>query len=233
VSPDTAVLQEDQFAKLVELTQAGIPFPPDVLIEASALPKKRLILDKLKQAQEQAQNVPNQAMQLEAQKAQIQVQSKEQMNQIDAQAHAQQLMRQDEYDQRKAQRQEALERQKFEQQMIALKAQQEAELVAAARKSADEAQKRVDDLNHLVKSRQLELDLKAQTGEAEQQLKAKWDDENHQRESARAKKADHGAAAMERAAAAIEQLAKAATAPRRLVKDPKTGEKRSEAVLVH
>jgi hypothetical protein len=231
VSPDTAVLQEEQFAKLVELVQAGIPFPPDVILEASSLPRKRVLMDKLKAAQEQASQVPDQAMALEARKAQLQVQSKEQMHQIDAQAHAAELMRQNEYDQRKAQRQEALERQKFEQQMIALKAQQEAELIAAARKSAEEAQRRSEELKHLVQTRQLEFDLKAKSGEAEQQLKAKWDDEAARRKVENERKADTGAQAMMQAAKAIEALAKAATAPRRLVKDPKTGEKRSEAVV--
>ncbi len=241
VTPDTAVIQEEQWLKMVELqsAQPGF-FPPDVLLEASMLPKKRLLMDKLKQAQEQASQVPDQAMALEAKKAEMQVQSKAQMHQIDAQAHAQELQRQDEYDQRKAQRQEALERQKFEHQMIALKAEQEAALVAAARKSADEAQARVDELNHLVKSRQLEFDLKAKTGEAEQQLKTKWDDEAAQRKAEREKKNDHVAAvvdgsarATEMLAKAIEKFAQAAAAPRRIVKDPKTGEKRSEAVLVH
>jgi hypothetical protein len=70
-TPDTAVIQEEQFQRLAELVQAGMPIPPDVLIEASSLPKKRLLLDKLKQAQEQqaqmAQQQPNPAMvQIEA-----------------------------------------------------------------------------------------------------------------------------------------------------------------------
>jgi hypothetical protein len=53
-TPDTAVIAEEQFQRLAELAQGGMPIPPDVLIEASALPKKRLLLDKLRKSQEAA-----------------------------------------------------------------------------------------------------------------------------------------------------------------------------------
>jgi hypothetical protein len=49
---DTAVVAQEQFMALIELVKAGVPFPPDVLIEASSLPKKQAILDKLKQPQQ-------------------------------------------------------------------------------------------------------------------------------------------------------------------------------------
>lgn len=53
-SPDTAVIQQEQFDKLVELaqiaTQAGqpMPFPFEAIIEASSLPRKKAVLDKMK-----------------------------------------------------------------------------------------------------------------------------------------------------------------------------------------
>jgi len=49
-SPDTVTLQAEQFEQIVSLAQAGIPFPPEVLLEASALRNKRQLIDKLKGA---------------------------------------------------------------------------------------------------------------------------------------------------------------------------------------
>lgn len=218
VTPDTAVLQEEQFAKLVELVQAGIPFPPDVILEASSLPRKRVLMDKLKAAQEQASQVPDQAMALEAQKAQLQVQSKEQMHQIDAQAHAAELMRQDEYDQRKAARQEALERQKFEQQMTALKAQQEAELVAAARKSAEEAARRAEELKHLVQTRQFEFEWKTREAEEdERRRKVAEKGKAKQAPQPQSSGADAGMVAMGKG---LEAVAAALSKPKTVVRGP-------------
>ena len=65
--PDTATLQTEQFAEIVKLAQAGIPFPPDVLIEASQLRGKDKILEKLKGGGEDATPEQQQAMQAEQQ----------------------------------------------------------------------------------------------------------------------------------------------------------------------
>ena len=85
-----------------------MPIPPDVLIEASSLPKKKLLLDKLKQAQEQAAQQPN-PLAIEEKKAELQLMTKQRMAELDEQAHVRQLQRQDEADTRAAMRQEALE----------------------------------------------------------------------------------------------------------------------------
>lgn len=59
-APDTITIQHEQFQELVGLAQAGVPFPPDLLIEASQLRNKKELLEKLKggdnpeQAEQQA-----------------------------------------------------------------------------------------------------------------------------------------------------------------------------------
>lgn len=44
-SPDTAVIQQEQFQNLVDLAKAGIQIPPDAIIQASSLRNKKDILD--------------------------------------------------------------------------------------------------------------------------------------------------------------------------------------------
>jgi hypothetical protein len=46
--PDVISVQAEEFQKLTELATAGIPIPPDVLIEASQLRNKKQILDRMK-----------------------------------------------------------------------------------------------------------------------------------------------------------------------------------------
>jgi hypothetical protein len=46
-TPDTANVAQEQFLALVELAKAGVQIPPQILIEASALPKKREIVEKM------------------------------------------------------------------------------------------------------------------------------------------------------------------------------------------
>ena len=46
-SPDIINMQEEQFGMMVQLAQAGVPFPPDALIMASSLRNKDQILEKL------------------------------------------------------------------------------------------------------------------------------------------------------------------------------------------
>lgn len=60
--PDTANLQQEQFLGLLELAKSGAQIPPNILIEASSLPNKRELLEKLKspevaQAQAQQQQI--------------------------------------------------------------------------------------------------------------------------------------------------------------------------------
>lgn len=46
--PDTVTIQAEQFGQLVALVQAGIPFPPEVLIEASQLRNKDKLLESIR-----------------------------------------------------------------------------------------------------------------------------------------------------------------------------------------
>ncbi|WP_299327631.1 hypothetical protein [Parasphingopyxis sp.] len=57
---DAPSVEAEQFTELAKLAQSGLPIPPDILIEASALRDKEKILERLRQpdpAQQQAQQV--------------------------------------------------------------------------------------------------------------------------------------------------------------------------------
>jgi hypothetical protein len=69
-TPDTANLQQEQFALLVDLAKTGAlgPNPGPMLLRASSLPKKREIIEQVEQQQKQAMQPPpgaEQAMELE------------------------------------------------------------------------------------------------------------------------------------------------------------------------
>ena len=82
-APDTVTLAQEQFAELVTLAGAGVVFPPDVYIEASALRNKPKLLEMLKsggeqspeqqQAAQQAQQMQQAAVELELRGKQAQV----------------------------------------------------------------------------------------------------------------------------------------------------------------
>jgi hypothetical protein len=46
--PDIVTLQVEQFEQLTQMVQAGLPIPPDVIIEASSLRNKKALLEKIK-----------------------------------------------------------------------------------------------------------------------------------------------------------------------------------------
>ena len=227
-TPDTAVIAEEQFQRLAELAQAGMPIPPDVLIEASSLPKKQQLLDKLRQSQEQQAQAPN----MEAQKAEAQMALKQRMAEFDAQMHMQQLMRQDELDQRKAQREQALE-----QLRLAAKersAQMDLE-IESRRKAFDmehEIRRNQMSLEHVGASKQLEMDYNQAS--TERQAKGMGDaiaGAILQASADSAMAMQQAAAGIAQAAQSMVQVARVVSAPRRLVKDPRTGEKRVEVVM--
>jgi hypothetical protein len=174
-TPDTAVIQEEQFQRLAELVQAGMPIPPDVLIEASSLPKKKLLLDKLKQAQEQQSQQPDMAMQAEAQKAQMQMQAKQQELEMQAQADAQELLRQDEADKRKTERAMQLADLEFKYDMERLNRQAEIETGKAQAMLEIKRQEKMADLEFNMQSKQMDFEFKgmeAQRHEARETAKA-------------------------------------------------------------
>jgi len=164
-TPDTAVIQEEQFQRLAELVQAGMPIPPDVLIEASSLPKKKLLLDKLKQAQEQQAQQPDMAMQAEMQKAQMQAQAKQQELEMQAQADAQELLRQDEADKRKTERAMQLADLQFKYDIERLNRQAEIETGKAQAMLEIKRQEKLADLEFGAQSKQLDLEFKAREAE--------------------------------------------------------------------
>ena len=49
--PDIISLQSEQFEQLAQMAGAGVPIPPDVLIEASSLRNKKQLLEMMRQGQ--------------------------------------------------------------------------------------------------------------------------------------------------------------------------------------
>lgn len=66
-SPDYATLQHEQFATLADLAGKGIAIPPEMLIEASALPDKAKYLKKIKEREQASMAQQGQMMQAQAQ----------------------------------------------------------------------------------------------------------------------------------------------------------------------
>jgi len=69
-APDTVVLRQEQFAVLADLARAGVPIPPEALIEASGLPEKDRLLammqgDPQRAAQAEAETRAARALQAE------------------------------------------------------------------------------------------------------------------------------------------------------------------------
>jgi hypothetical protein len=72
--PDVTVLQQEQFAELVTLAQAGVIFPQDVYLEASNLRNKKALKEKLSGGDSPEMQAVAQAQQeLEARGANAQV----------------------------------------------------------------------------------------------------------------------------------------------------------------
>lgn len=65
--PDTANIQAEQFQVLADLTKAGVPLPPKLLIKASSLRNKKELLEELEKAEEASQNDPAQQAAVQAQ----------------------------------------------------------------------------------------------------------------------------------------------------------------------
>jgi len=62
--PDVANSQAEQFQQLAQLAQSGIPFPPEVIIQASSLRNKDKLIEMLDQAKQQAAQQQAQAQQV-------------------------------------------------------------------------------------------------------------------------------------------------------------------------
>lgn len=57
-APDTLNLRSENFEQLMRMAEAGIPVPPDMIIESSQLPSKNKLLQGMQQQQQMAQQVP-------------------------------------------------------------------------------------------------------------------------------------------------------------------------------
>lgn len=66
-APDTVTIQQEQFETLATMVKAGVPIPPDVLIEASQLRNKQEILERMRGGGDdpQAQQAAQQQQQLQ------------------------------------------------------------------------------------------------------------------------------------------------------------------------
>ena len=226
-TPDTAVIQEEQFQRLTELVQAGMPIPPDVLLEASSLPKKRLLIDKLKQAQESQAQQPDMAMQAEMQKADMAMQAEAKKLEMQAQAKAMDLQRADEVDQRKAERAMQLADLQFKYDMERMRLQAEAEAGKAMQAVQVKRAEKQAELEFAAQSKQLDFDF---AEEARVRDAARRSED----EVAKARtQADMVGPVLQGMAKNMETLGdalKKMASPRRLVKDPRTGEKRVEII---
>lgn len=60
---NTSTQKQQQFSQMVLLQQAGVPISPEDLIEASTLQNKKIIIDRMKQEQQQKQQAEQQAQQ--------------------------------------------------------------------------------------------------------------------------------------------------------------------------
>lgn len=77
-SPDMITLQSEQFAELTKLASAGVTFPPEVYVQASALRNKEALLDIMKGGgqltpEQQEQQRMQQQMQLEMAQAELMI----------------------------------------------------------------------------------------------------------------------------------------------------------------
>ena len=241
-TPDTAVIQEEQFQRLTELAQAGMMIPPDVLIEASSLPKKALLLDKLRKAQEaqaqQAQGAPNpaeQAVQAEQAKQQIMLEAKRQGMMLDQEAEMARLQRQNDLDDVKHQRQMQLAQMQFvsdrqghinAMRETTLQASMKAKRRAVPSMDGEEPEAAQGEFSFLTPGEEAMIMAQRQTAEVIAAAQAQTADIMVQNTQMMAQ----AAGGIQQAAQAIAQVAQVMAAPKRLVKDPRTGEKRVELV---
>lgn len=76
-APDMVTLRQEQFEQLTQMAQAGIPIPPELIVEASSLRDKPKVLEAMKQAQAAQAQAMQAKMQLEATKTQADAQAKQ------------------------------------------------------------------------------------------------------------------------------------------------------------
>lgn len=75
--PDLATIQFEQFQVLADLAQAGMPIPPEVIIQASSLRNKDALIEKIEQAQQAQAQAAQQQAQFEQAKAESEIRKTE------------------------------------------------------------------------------------------------------------------------------------------------------------
>ena len=83
-APDFVTLRQEQFEQIKEMAAAGIPIPPEMIVEVSSLRDKARIIELIKD--QQAQQAQQQAAMMQAQQ-QAQM-ADQQIKQVDTQSHA-------------------------------------------------------------------------------------------------------------------------------------------------
>ena len=84
-APDYTILRQEQFEQLSQMAQAGVPIPPEMLIEASNLRDKGRILETMRESQQQAAQAQAEAMQNEQMMKQAELEGKLVLQQAQAQ----------------------------------------------------------------------------------------------------------------------------------------------------
>ena len=74
-TPDYANMLEQSFEQMTQLAQAGVPIPPEMMIQASSLNNKREILTRMEEQQQGQQQAQQQAMQIEGAKISADIES--------------------------------------------------------------------------------------------------------------------------------------------------------------
>ena len=86
-APDYVTLRQEQFEQLSQMAQAGIPIPPELMIEASNLRDKPRILEEMRQAQQMAMQQQAQQAQSQSQLDMAELEGKLVLQQAQAQRH--------------------------------------------------------------------------------------------------------------------------------------------------
>jgi hypothetical protein len=73
---DVTSLRHETFDQLAQLAQQGIPIPPEMLVESSAVRDKKRILEMMKEREQQQMAMQAQAMQSESQRRDAETQAK-------------------------------------------------------------------------------------------------------------------------------------------------------------
>jgi hypothetical protein len=167
------------------------------------------------QAAQQAQGQPpppDPAMQLE----QAKTQEKMKQTQIDEQSHAKKLQLQDQADERKAQRADALAQKQYERDTTKIELETKHHIARKATELQAEQQRKGLELDHAGKQKEIDFSYKTK-----------------EQDSATKKQSEASAPAFDSLHKRLDQIGQALISlarPKRIVKDPKTGEKRAEYV---